>query len=103
MCGSAEAEQRRSGDRGQSTGGSGQPGDPRGGSGSETCDGSFAERTVLVGQGGRPSAGVRAKLAARERSQWTRALAEALGRTGQHYHARGLENNNAPLPRTPGN
>ena len=90
-------------DRGQPTGGSGQPRGPRGGSGSETCDGSFAERTVLVRQGAGPRAGGRARMGAREGFQATRALAGALGRTGQHHHARGLENNTTSLPRTPRN
>lgn len=44
----------------------GSPGLLAVGVGGQTCDGSLAERTLLVGQGAGPRAGVRAKLGSRE-------------------------------------
>lgn len=81
----------------------GSPGVPVAGAGSQTCDGGLAERK-LVGQGAGPRARVRvrAKLGAHERFKPIRPLAKALGQTGQHQDARGLENN-TPLPLPPEN
>lgn len=69
MYGSAGVEER--GEEAIEAGsGVGQPRSPGGGMGSQTCDGSFAERTPLVSQGGGPRTRVRAKLGAREKFKY---------------------------------
>lgn len=81
----------------------GSPGVPVAGAGSQTCDGSLAERKLVrQGVGPRARVRVRAKLGAHERFKPIRPLAKALGQTGQHQDARGLENN-TPLPLPPEN
>lgn len=94
-------KRRSGGSRQMILGERGSPGVPVAGAGSETCDGSLAERK-LVRQGVGPRARVRAKPGAPERFEPIRPLVKALGQTGQHQDARGLENN-TPLPLPPEN